>query len=158
MNRDELIGNLNQMLEDTVSLQVWAGFEPRVTPLKTSIKETVSTVIAEFDRLTADRDSEHRWADEYHQHAEEMTAECKRLTARIAELEAAQAWVSVEERLPEEPSPTNVTIVIGVFQAARIRFMRETMYCGNGIWADANPTHWMPMPQLPSGPQSRGEA
>ena len=53
MTRDELTDNLNQMLEDTVSLQVWCGFEPRTAPLKKSIEETITAVIAEFDRLTA---------------------------------------------------------------------------------------------------------
>ena len=124
MTRDELTDNLNQMLEDTVSLQVWCGFEPRTAPLKKSIEETITAVIAEFDRLAA----------------------------RVAELEQAQIWIPVGERLPE----MNLSVILWDTHQKKthvgwLNSNLKWMTMGDG-WI--SPTHWRP---LAAGPEDDHE-
>ena len=74
------------------------------------------------------------------------------LEKRIAELEAAQRWVSVGERLPE------------VGQWVLVRIDAETLvfeFMGRGwrnedeyIFAVSDVTHWMPLPPPPVTPET----
>ena len=57
-------------------------------------------------------------------------------------------WISVKERLPEE------TYLVLVWdndcdQVAIASLQRDGSWCGDGVWKDANVTHWMPLPEPP---------
>lgn len=69
------------------------------------------------------------------------------LNRRIAELEAAQHWIPVEERLPEDW--TMVLFTNGVIRGIG-QFDKEGFYdywCEHSF--DKPVTHWMPLPNLP---------
>ncbi len=77
--------------------------------------------------------------------------EIKSLRARVAELEAAQRWIPVTERLPEDD-----TVILGLFmEYSRPQICAFRRY-GKG-WIEENDgdtyhsgiTHWMPLPQPP---------
>lgn len=70
----------------------------------------------------------------------------------IAELEAAQRWIPVSERLPENEND-RVLIRRGNVVALGWIYFDELMgdwdyRCYDEDW-DGNPTHWMPLPKFP---------
>ena len=76
------------------------------------------------------------------------------LTARIAELEAAQRWIPVSERLPENwKSVLTIDISKSTRDMVSAFYNPETslwsthfsMYSDSDLWV----THWMPLPELP---------
>ena len=80
--------------------------------------------------------------------------ENRNLTARIAELEAAQRWIPVSERLPED----RVTILAAFNNREILTAKYYKYYEGFGSvenywriegWHSGNVTHWMPLPQPP---------
>ena len=74
-------------------------------------------------------------------------ATIRRLEKRIAELEAQQRWIPVEERLPEDW--TMVLFTNGVIRGIG-QFDKEGFYdywCEHSF--DKPVTHWMPLPDLP---------
>ena len=97
---------------------------------------------------------------------ESLTARLEAAEKRIAELEAAQRWMSVEERLPDDAGSYLVYYhewsngdFLPKYDDYRIRVMR---FMNNGKWrmpvctdkrceADTNRevTHWQPLPQPP---------
>jgi len=88
------------------------------------------------------------WEQGYDQAQRRFYEERKILTARIAELEAAQRWIPVSERLPED----------GEFVLAWDDEIIEVLEYKNTFGgasflniADTTvyPTHWMPLPEPP---------
>jgi len=75
--------------------------------------------------------------------------EIQGLTARIAELEAAQRWIPVSERLPEPYTRVLACIKSGYME---VDYMYSEPIVDVGI-ADFNSldnvTHWMPLPPSP---------
>jgi hypothetical protein len=72
-----------------------------------------------------------------------LRAELVDARARIAELEAAAAWIPVGERHPAEGEEVEV-VIPG-------RGVSVVEYKPCWIWCYAKPTHWRPMPELPEG-------
>jgi len=73
------------------------------------------------------------------------------LKSRIAELEAAQRWIPVSERLPEDKKHY-MTVVMNCFDGSRDVY--RLRYYGNGDWfswsSESNVvTHWKEEPELP---------
>ena len=69
------------------------------------------------------------------------------LETRIAELEQAQRWIPVSERLPEEYEEvlvifTGFNFDGGLWKKMRVCSIEDWEYIGN-------PTHWMPLPEPP---------
>ena len=76
------------------------------------------------------------------------------LNARIAELEAAQRWIPVSERLPEDGETVFVIIHDGFERFENGNEVARLTYLGNGNWWSWESeryvvTHWMPLPQPP---------
>lgn len=75
-------------------------------------------------------------------HAEQM--DYAKLIEKIAELEAAQRWISVSEQLPKEMQ--EVLVSVGV----KLSIMYHSRVGWTDEWfIDNDVTHWMPLPQLP---------
>ncbi len=73
------------------------------------------------------------------------------LNARIAELEAAQRWIPVSERLPEVNEDV-FTVVYDTNDGSTS--VSALKHHGDGVWFIWDKgyyvvTHWMPMPKLP---------
>ena len=79
---------------------------------------------------------------------ERQHKEIERLEQRIAELEAAQRWIPVEERLPEEGDIYQV-----VKQSEAGAYTTHCYYYGNGLWdvMSDQVSHWMNDFPLPDG-------
>jgi len=85
--------------------------------------------------------------EHYFDYEEEITD----LNARIAELEAAQRWIPVSERLPED-TERMLTIVCDAFEDTTAISILQ--HYGDGDWFSWDSgryvvTHWMPLPELP---------
>ena len=78
--------------------------------------------------------------EEYYSLEEEINA----LNARIAELEAAQRWIPVSERLPEEGHKVLVLLTDGAISIDLI-YGNDFLYEN---WV-GDITHWMPLPESP---------
>jgi len=92
---------------------------------------------------------------DYGDSVSELTEENEKLTARIAELEVAQRWIPVSERLPEV-SGDYVVYRGGAYpsEIAYWNFQGDDnpsgwLEWGKYIWAGKPVTHWMPLPQPP---------
>lgn len=60
-----------------------------------------------------------------------------------AEWTLQDQWISVEDELPEKNKTVNVRLRDGRYTNSWVMF--------DGQWAyNVNPTHWMPIPQLPT--------
>jgi hypothetical protein len=73
-----------------------------------------------------------------------------RAVARIAELEEAQRWIPVSERMPEKYTPVWVTTTWGEQHSGNL-----TDDCWTGLFRDFREgeiTHWMPLPPNPESP------
>ena len=72
------------------------------------------------------------------------------LVEAIAELEAAQRWIPVSERLPKENAPVLVLTVLG---GMFVDFIHgKSVVTGNPDFYELDiedVTHWMPLPKLP---------
>ena len=80
------------------------------------------------------------------------------LNNRIAELEAAQRWIPVSERLPEDGETVFVIIYDGFERFENGNEVARLTYLGNGNWWSWESeryvvTHWMPLPELPNDTQ-----
>ena len=72
----------------------------------------------------------------------------------IAELEAAQRWIPVSERLPEDGETVFVIIHDGFERFENGNEVARLTYLGNGNWWSWESeryvvTHWMPLPNPP---------
>ena len=89
-------------------------------------------------------------ADELEHIAYLQTLEIQKLTARIAELEAAQRWIPVGERLPELDQDVlaivDDDIVIGSFGQG---WDGEISFDRDEVGSTRYVTHWMPLPEPP---------
>ena len=90
------------------------------------------------------------WEQGYDQAQRRFYEERKILTARIAELEAAQRWIPVSERLPKENAPVLVLTVLG---GMFVDFIHgKSVVTGNPDFYELDiedVTHWMPIPEPP---------
>ena len=88
-------------------------------------------------------------ADELEHIAYMQTLEIQKLNARIAELEAAQRWIPVSERLPEK-TDTVLVLADGVRVIATYHSNKNKWEL---LWWISSEiygvTHWMPLPKLP---------
>ncbi len=75
-----------------------------------------------------------------------MQGRIELLNARIAELEEAQRWIPVSERLPEDLQ--SIIVFTKDRKTYIIRFLELYGREGFGSLSDIV-THWMPMPTLP---------
>ena len=95
------------------------------------------------------------------EHPLEMAKEvAEYVTARIAELEAAQRWIPVSERLPEDGETVFVIIHDGFERFEKGNEVARLTYLGNGNWWSWESeryvaTHWMPLPELPERENER---
>jgi len=85
----------------------------------------------------------------------EIASNVLQLQKRIAELEAAQRWIPVSERLPEDNvkvlvSATDI-VSIGSHQSSVPQWSGDAMYY-HGQWYKMV-THWMPLPLTTGGNQ-----
>ena len=81
------------------------------------------------------------------QEVHELWAEIETRDKRVAELEAAQRWIPVSERLPEE----NVTVLVVTKRNRNpvVAWMRLGFWRSRGVDFALSVTHWMPLPQPP---------
>jgi hypothetical protein len=88
-------------------------------------------------------------------HIDSLYEEGYKLQQRIAELEAAQRWIPVSERLPETYKPV---LTVDMSEATQIPvpafYNPDTKCWSTHFKYDLWVTHWMP---LPSVPESEGE-
>lgn len=87
--------------------------------------------------------------NEHRQYISELRKQLAERDARIAELEAAQAWISVDERLPEDADK-----VIGLYKNGRFwRYMLIHYFSEIGFknsWDNRiDILYWMPLPPPP---------
>ena len=79
-----------------------------------------------------------------------LTEELKAATARIAELEAAQRWIPVSERLPEADG---YYWTMDFFkQEQKYKYRQKKWYDQSGMaveFSATHVTHWMPLPKSP---------
>jgi len=68
------------------------------------------------------------------------------LETYIAELESAQRWIPVSERLPEDLQPTVIITKGGM--TGIVRYLELYGREGFGSWSE-DVTHWMPLPTPP---------
>jgi len=85
----------------------------------------------------------------YREGMAELRAENEQLNQRIAELEAAQHWIPVSERLPEDLQ--SIIVFTKDRKTYIIRFLELYGREGFGSLSDIV-THWMPLPVLPESP------
>lgn len=64
-------------------------------------------------------------------------------------------WRSVEEELPEDDETVLTYSNYGPFLAYYSK--QDKMWFVYGSYGDINPTHWMPLPELPSLPDTNTE-
>ena len=81
-------------------------------------------------------------------------AELGELAERVTELEAAQRWVPVSERLPEDRATVlvafkNREILTATYYKRYEGFGGVENYWDIAGWHSGNVTHWMPLPQPP---------
>ena len=76
----------------------------------------------------------------------QLEAELARLNERIAELEAAQRWIPVSERLPEEGEGVVVAVEGGFVYPDTFDCVSEGIL---HFYDSCNVTHWMPLPEPP---------
>ena len=76
----------------------------------------------------------------------EAANEMNRLNARIAELEAAQRWIPVSERLPEEDTDGNTLMAICRHSGEWVRAPFGAEFADEFV---RHYTHWMYAPQPP---------
>jgi len=84
---------------------------------------------------------------DYSAGAESMLPIIKSKDARIAELEKANEWVKVEDRLPE--NRTNVLVVSNSGNVHMAEFKHGLFIHEDGVSSVYNPTHWRTLPQPP---------
>lgn len=77
-----------------------------------------------------------------------------KLRKRVAELEAAQRWIPVSERLPEDRATIlaafkNREILTATYYKRYEGFGGVENYWHIEGWHSGNVTHWMPLPELP---------
>jgi hypothetical protein len=92
-------------------------------------------------------------------HIDSLYEEGYKLQQRIAELEAAQRWIPVEERLPEFNKVVAVidmsdkdSHLCNVYETAilvEVRGDTRFGFIGHSGWDSSDVTHWMPLPELP---------
>ena len=91
-------------------------------------------------------------AEEYINHVLESQCDCSYRIAFLAGYQAAQQWISVKDRLPED----DVDVVIGWFQktASNKPFwtvdaaqLTNKVFSGWRVYPEV--THWMPLPAPP---------
>jgi len=85
------------------------------------------------------------------------------LRARVAELEAAQRWISAEDELPEPLENGCSDYVLGVVNGYSMIFCwvehseeGPRWFTHTGSWN--NVTHWMPLPAPPSAEEGGDDA
>lgn len=69
-----------------------------------------------------------------------------KLKRRIAELEAAQRWIPVSERLPEANTPV---LTISKDNNEPVTAWLEDDFWWSSVDWSLSVTHWMPIPKLP---------
>lgn len=77
----------------------------------------------------------------------EWVDEKRALKSRIADLEAANRWIPVKERLPDD---NDLVLVFNEFGAVDMAYFRG----GFKTFAAVIVTHWRPQPAPPQGTQS----
>jgi hypothetical protein len=92
-------------------------------------------------------------------HIDSLYEEGYKLQQRIAELEAAQRWIPVEERLPEFNKVVAVidmsdkdSHLCNVYETAilvEVRGDTRFGFIGHSGWDSSDVTHWMPLPEPP---------
>ena len=88
----------------------------------------------------------------------ELLGELDSLKSYIAELEAAQRWIPVSERLPE--CEKDVLVFWGkALDGSKIDWFGTAWRneCDDGKWCTDPivPTHWMPLPESPNDTQTQ---
>lgn len=112
-----------------------------------------NAIVSEFDQAEL-REHQEWQRDQIIKRDNALTAEVAALRARVAELEQAARWVSVDQRLPDvEEHVLTIYWTFGGGSAATIRALLDTgmwFDCGSGyLCPPNNVTHWRPLPTPP---------
>lgn len=120
--------------------------------IKPTLRDKIKEYLSEFNIAKPFKTKlRYELTDIAHEHYEPFLAENEALKSRIAELEQAQRWISVEEMRP--PKQDEYLAAIEYETGVLV----ESCYYAMGVWIHESPnpkrikvTHWKPLPPKPN--------
>lgn len=138
--------NVEYIRADALRAKLGGYHDSDLLSLAESLRTFHDNAEATMEAMQAQLDAANKRNTEYvARQIRYLEIEVKLANARIAELEAAQQWVSVDERLPDPL----VDVVVTDGESMTVGWSsKKGWWYANG-WSDEGITHWMPLPPPP---------